>query len=74
MPIQAELGVIRELGTEFQKEGVGNAEINLINQRQILVPFGVLDFVDSNSVDLAEYPVLQPEGDDVFHSIENLFP
>jgi hypothetical protein len=37
------------------------------------VPFSVLDFVDSDSVDLAEDPMLQPEGDDVFDGVENLF-
>jgi hypothetical protein len=38
------------------------------------VPFGVLDFVDSDSIDLAEQPVLQPEGHDLFHGVEDLFP
>ena len=52
----------------------GDAEIDLINQRQILVPFGVLDFVDSDGIDLAEHPVLQPEGDDMFDRVENLVP
>src|SRR2546430_1665217 len=52
----------------------GDAEIDLVNEREILVPFGVLDLVNADSVDLAEHPVLQPEGDDMFHGIENLFP
>src|SRR5713226_473716 len=55
-------------------EQAGNAEVNLINQRQVLVAFGVLDFIDADRIDLAKQPVLQPEGDDVFHRVENLFP
>src|SRR5258708_12730425 len=55
-------------------EQAGDAEIDLVNERQILVPFCVLDFGDSDSVDLAEHPVCQPEGDDVFHGIEHLLP
>jgi hypothetical protein len=38
------------------------------------VASGVRDLVDSDSVDPAEHPVLQPEGDNVFDSIENLVP
>ena len=51
-----------------------DAKVNLIDQRQIFVPFGVLDFVDPDSIDLAEDPMLQPEGDDVFDGVEDLFP
>ena len=32
-------------------EQTSNVEINLVNQRQILVPFGVLNLVDSDRVD-----------------------
>jgi hypothetical protein len=35
----------------------GDVEIDLINQCQILVPFGVLDLIDADGVDLAEGPV-----------------
>ena len=49
-------------------------EIDLINQRQVLVAFGVLDLVDADGIDLAERPVLQPEGDDVFDRVEDLVP
>ena len=52
----------------------GDAEIDLINQGQVLVAFGVLDLIDADGVDLAEHPVLQPEGDDVFHRVEDLVP
>jgi len=38
------------------------------------VAFGVLDFIDADRIDLTQGPVLQPEGDDVFHRVENLFP
>ena len=55
-------------------EQAGDVEIDLINQRQILVAFGVLNLVDSDSVDLAEHPMFQPKGDDMFDSVENLIP
>ena len=55
-------------------EQAGDAEIDLVNQRQILVAFGILDLIDSDGVDLAEHAVLQPEGDDVFDGVENLVP
>jgi len=50
------------------------AQIDLVNQRQVLVIFGVLDFIDPDGIDLAEHPVLQPEGDHVFDGVENPFP
>src|SRR4051794_35638898 len=51
-----------------------NVEVDLINQRQVLVAFGVLDLVDSDGVDLAERAVLQSERDDMFDRVENLVP
>jgi hypothetical protein len=33
-------------------EQAGDAYINLINQRQVLVTFGILDFIDADRVDL----------------------
>ena len=39
-----------------------------------LRPWSVLDFVDPDRVDLTEHPVLQPEGDDMFHGVEHLIP
>ena len=36
-----------------------DAQIDLINQCQLLVPFGVLDFIDADGVDLAERPMFQ---------------
>jgi hypothetical protein len=38
------------------------------------VPFGVLDFIDADSVDLAERPMFQAPGDDMFDRVENLVP
>ena len=38
------------------------------------MPFGVLDFIDADSVDLAERPVFQSPGNDMLDRIENLFP
>ena len=52
----------------------GDAEIDLIDQRQILVPFGVLDFIDADGVDLTERAVLQTPRDDMFDRVENLIP
>jgi hypothetical protein len=52
----------------------GDAQIDLINQCQILVPFGVLDFIDADGVDLAERPVLETPGDNMFDRVEDLVP
>src|SRR5262249_37291050 len=41
-----------------------NVEVDLINQRQVLVAFGVLDLINFDGVDLAERAVLQSERDD----------
>lgn len=51
-----------------------NVEVDLINQRQVLVAFGVLDLVDSDGVDLAESAMRQSKGDDMLNGVENLFP
>ena len=51
-----------------------DAEIDLINQGQVFVAFGVLNFIDADRIDLSRQSVLQSEGDDVFHRVENLFP
>jgi hypothetical protein len=55
-------------------EQTGDADIDLIDQRQILVAFGVLNFIDADRVDLAEHAVLQSPGDDMFDRIEHLVP
>jgi hypothetical protein len=55
-------------------EQARDAEIDLVNQRQVLVTFGVLDLIDSDGVDSPECAVFQPKGDDMFDSVENLFP
>jgi hypothetical protein len=51
-----------------------HAQIDLINQRQVPVPFAILDLVDAHSVDSPECAVLQAKGDDMFHRVEDLFP
>jgi len=51
-----------------------DAEIDPVNQRQVLVAFGVLDLVNADGVDLAQSAILQSEDDDVFHGIKNLIP
>ena len=55
-------------------EQASDANSDLVDQRQILAAFGVLDFIDANGVDLAERAVLQSPGDDMFDRIENLVP
>ena len=55
-------------------EQAGDADIDLVDQRQVLVAFGVLDFVHSDGVDLAQNPVFQAPGDDVLDRVENLLP
>jgi len=50
-----------------------DVEIDLINQRQVLVAFGVLDFIDADGIDLLPHPVLQPKVTNVFHRVET-FP
>ena len=35
-------------------EQTSDADVNLVDQRQILVAFGVLDFIDADGVDLAK--------------------
>jgi hypothetical protein len=52
----------------------GDADIDLVDQRQVLVALGVLDFVHSDGVDLSQNPVFQAPGDDVFDRVENLLP
>ena len=55
-------------------EQTGDAEIDLIDQRQVFVAFGVLDFIDADSVDLAERAVFEAPGDDMLDGVENLVP
>jgi hypothetical protein len=55
-------------------EKTGNAEIDLVDQGEVFVPFGILDFIDADGVDLAERPVFQTPGDDMFDRVENLVP
>src|ERR1017187_3129551 len=55
-------------------EKAGNAQIDLVDQGEVFVTFGVLDFVDSDGVNLAEHPVLQAPGDHVLNRVEDLVP
>src|SRR4029077_8998520 len=55
-------------------EKAGHAQINLVDEGKIFVTSGVLDFVDSDGVNLAEHPVLQAPGDHVLHRVEDLVP
>jgi hypothetical protein len=51
------------------KKGI---EILVRPRKGSAVPFGVLDFIDADGVDLAERPVFQTPGNDMFDSVENL--
>src|SRR5258705_7992205 len=55
-------------------EQTGDAEVDLIDQRQVLVAFGVLDLIDSDGVDLTERAVRQSKRNNMFHRVENLVP
>src|SRR6266849_1921115 len=55
-------------------EKAGNAQIDLIDQGEVFVPFGILDFIDADGVDLAERPVFQTPSDDMLDRVENLVP
>jgi hypothetical protein len=55
-------------------EQAGDADVDLIDQRQILVALGVLDFIDADGVNLAQVPVFQAPSDDTFDGVENLIP
>src|SRR6185436_7806589 len=46
-------------------EKAGDAQIDLVDQGEVFVPFGVLDLVDSDGVNLAEHSVFQAPGDHV---------
>ena len=51
-----------------------DAKVNLIDQGSGTCALWHTGFRRPDSIDLAEDPMLQPEGDDVFDGIENLFP
>src|SRR3984893_18347517 len=55
-------------------EKAGNAQIDLVDQSEVFVTFGVLDFVDSDGVNLAEPPVFQAPSDHVLNRVEELVP
>ena len=49
-------------------------EVDLIDQGQVLVAFGVLDFIDADGIDRTERAVQQSIGDDILDGIEDLVP
>ena len=53
-------------------EQAGDTQIDLVDQGELFVALGVLDFIDADGVDLAERAVFQAPGDDVLDGIENL--
>ncbi|MFZ0594886.1 MAG: hypothetical protein WAM39_30785 [Bryobacteraceae bacterium] len=42
-------------------EQAGDAKVDLVNQCQVLVALGVLDFIDADGVDLRQFPVFQAQ-------------
>jgi hypothetical protein len=54
-------------------EKAGDADIDLVDQRQVLVALGVVDFVHYDGIDLSQNSVFEAPGDDVLDSIEDLF-
>ena len=60
-------GVDRSLFADPKQ--TGDAQIDLINQCQILVAFGILDLIDTDGVDLTELPVLQTPDDNMFDRV-----
>ena len=48
------------------------ANIDLIDQRQIFVPLGVLDLIDADGVDLAERTVCETPDNRILDGIEDL--
>src|SRR5207302_8142957 len=53
-------------------EKAGHAQIDLVDEGEIFVTSGGLDFVDCNGVNLAEQPVLQARGHQVLQRVEEL--
>ena len=55
-------------------EKAGNAQINVVDQGEVLMPFGILNLIDADSVDLAKPSVFQTPGDDTFDRVEDIVP
>src|SRR5437868_5656756 len=59
---------------DFRCDEAGASGISVVDQGQVFVSFGVLDFMRANRVDLAQGAVLQSAGGDVIDGIKDLFP
>ncbi len=55
-------------------EQTGDAEVDLVNQRQIFVALGVLDCIHADGANLAQRAMRQPPGNDMLDRIEDLIP
>src|SRR5262249_28589817 len=55
-------------------EQAGDADIDLVDQGQVLVAFGVLNLIYADGVDLSESTVHQTPGDHMFDGVKDLFP
>ena len=50
---------------EVCQKRTGDADIDMVDQHQILAPFGALDFIGATGVDLSERPTLKAPRDDI---------
>src|SRR5262249_35088964 len=55
-------------------EQAGDTQVDLIDQSQVFVALGILDFIKADGVDLAERAMREAPGDDMLNGIKNLFP
>jgi hypothetical protein len=63
--------MVRSLPTQRRRV---TPRIDLVDQGEVFVPFGILNFIDADSVDLAGRSVFQTPGDDMFDRVEDLVP
>jgi len=52
----------------------GTAQIDLIHQGQIFVPFAALNLVHANGANRSQNAMLQPPGDQILHRVVDLIP
>src|ERR1039457_2962496 len=52
----------------------GTAQVDLIHQGQIFVPFAALNLIHANGANRPQDAMLQPPGDQIFHRVVDLIP
>ncbi len=55
-------------------EQAGDPLVDLVDQRQVFVAFGVLDFIHANGADRLQRAMLQAPMDDILDGVTNLVP